>query len=187
MATIDEIKQAQRAIGTDPDGRFGPKSVDALVRFLREFDFIPPPTKAGGRAAVVAAARGELGAGGAAKVQDPDKYWRVVCPALVGSTAAWCGGFALWCLREAGVCDWPWIVGKGFASRLRTVSLPERGDIAYFANLQHHAIVVDVGGGLVTTVDGNQTNETVALRTRRIVDVTAFYSIGQLVGGSVGA
>lgn len=184
MATVDEIKQAQRAIGADADGKFGPKSVDALVRFLREFDFIPPAPKPGGRAAVVAAARGELGPTGGSAVRDPDKYWAVVCPALVGSRAAWCGGFALWCLRQAGICDWNWEIGKGFASRLRTVSLPERGDIAYFANLQHHAIVVDVGGGLVTTVDGNQTNETVALRTRRIVDVTAFYSIGSLVDGT---
>ncbi len=136
------------------------------------------------RDAIVAAATTQLGE------QDPDKYWSLVCPALMGQPTriAWCGGFALWCLRESGACEWPggdpwdWQIGKGFASRLSQTLRPLPGDIAYIEKpLQHHALVERADGDTVHTIDGNQTGETVRRRVRHRHAFSAFFSVGPLV------
>ncbi len=137
------------------------------------------------RDAIVALAAFELGP------RAPDKYWSVVCPMLMGQPTkiAWCGGFALWCLRESGVCQWPsgepwsWQIGKGFASRLPRTMTPLPGDIAYFDQpLQHHAIVERITGSVLHTIDGNQTpGESVARRTRTLGPGVVFFSIAPLV------
>lgn len=132
------------------------------------------------RRAVVDIALGELGE------QHPDKYWSLVNQDFVGHPhdKSWCGGFALWCLRTAGLCDWDWINARGFLFRLRVVSLPKPGDIAYFSQGQHHAIVRDLCGGILYSVDGNVMlfpREGVELRERRNPNCT-FYSIGCLTG-----
>lgn len=123
--------------------------------------------------------------------QDPDKYWSLVCPELMGNPhkVAWCGGFALWCLREAGLCEWPWVVWKGpgtpsgFLYRLLPTRDPKPGDIAYFDHLQHHAIVRSVSGGFVDTIDGNALpapREGVVEKTHPVTGCT-FYSIASLI------
>ena len=133
------------------------------------------------RARVVAIARCELGE------QDPDKYWRVVCPALCGHPhdVSWCGGFVLWCLREAGVTALEWVIGKGFVFRLETVNEPAPGDVAVFgAPLWHHAVVKRTEGGMVYTIDGNtmpRPLEGVTERVRAITPKTTFYSIAPLL------
>lgn len=111
----------------------------------------------------------------------PDEVWGDVAPALRGSGAAWCGGFALWVLRRAGVLDGvPWEPGRGFCFRLPVTSRPEPGDVAYFhAPYQHHALVVSVGAEGVVTVDGNQPG--VRRRLRALEDATAYYSIADHV------
>lgn len=114
-------------------------------------------------------------------------YWREVLPPswsdamvrLYAKQKEWCGGFALWCLRQAGLAaSVNWIDGVGFLgpARLPRTLSPEPGDIAYFAApFHHHAIVesfervadkvVTVGGREVSyarwelkTIDGNQPN-----------------------------
>lgn len=138
------------------------------------------------RDAIVARAASQLGP------QNPDKYWDVVCPELMGlpTKIAWCGGFSLWCLRETpDACEWPggkpwnWQIGKGFASRLPQTLKPLPGDIAYIEKpYQHHAIVERVEGGAVHTIDGNQQpGESVARRVRPRHAFSAFFSIGPLV------
>ena len=112
------------------------------------------------RQKVVDAALGELG------VQDPDKYWEVVQPQLVKSNKAWCGGFALWALKQAGLAgDLIWHIGRGFAEvyRLPRTKNPQPGDIVYYDQpLQHHALVRrNNGDGTIDTIDGNQAVETV--------------------------
>lgn len=123
--------------------------------------------------------------------QDPDKYWGIVQPAMVKTGAAWCGGFALWALKQAGLAsNIDWTVGKGFIFKgasgrsLPITKSPQPGDIAYFNNLQHHAVVKEVNGPELVTIDGNQgPGEQVKLRTRNIGAVTAFYSIEPLLTG----
>jgi hypothetical protein len=117
--------------------------------------------------------------------QDPDTYWAEVQPGLVRTGASWCGGFALWVLRQAGLTEWPWIVGKGFLFNLPITRNPLPGDIVYFQKLQHHAILKSIDGTTVMTIDGNQSpGESVRERTRALGDVTAFYSIQPLIDAS---
>jgi hypothetical protein len=154
---------------------------------LRKDDRKVDPTKpdepfddeARARRRILEVARGELGE------QNPDKYWAETAPALGGSGAAWCGGFALWVLHEAGVgTEVPWVVGKGFCFRLPQTSTPQPGDIAYFDRAQHHAIVVRVDGDTLHTIDGNQPpGESVTERTRPVSDVRAFFDVGPLIRG----
>jgi hypothetical protein len=116
--------------------------------------------------------------------QNPDKYWEEIQPAFLGNPhgIAWCGGFALWVLRQAGLTDWTWQIGKGFASRLPITHDPQPGDIAYFDHLQHHAIVRSIKDGILTSIDGNQSpGERVLVRERPVSEVKAFYSIAPLV------
>jgi hypothetical protein len=138
---------------------------------------------------IVATAAAELGP------QDPDKYWAVVCQALMGNPhgISWCGGMALYVLRASGVCEWPggapwdWVVGKGFASRLPQTKHPLPGDIAYLPQpYQHHAIVERVDGDTVYTIDGNQSPGESVLRRVRHINAPFFYSIGPLVRRDLG-
>jgi hypothetical protein len=139
------------------------------------------------RARVVEIAKSYLGN------QDPDLFWNRVCPALCGNPhkVAWCGGFALSCLHEAGITDKPWTPGRGFLltpPRLLMTNDPRPGDIAYFDQpLQHHAIVCEVTDETIFTVDGNQGKapvERVELREHpRKGSKVVFFSIGSLVSG----
>lgn len=132
------------------------------------------------RTRVVAVAEAEVGQ------QDPNKYWNEVLPPAqqnTGFSGAWCGGFALWCLHQAGLARGiNWEIGKGFCYQLpRTIS-PQPGDIAYIDQpFQHHAIVAKVGAELVTTIDGNQAGNTVRVVTRERSKITAFFSIAPLL------
>lgn len=110
----------------------------------------------------------------------PDEIWEDTAPTLVGTGAAYCGGFALWVLHRAGLFPGlPWEPGRGFCHRLPRTSNPQPGDIAYFDRLQHHAVVVGIDGDVVTTVDGNQPG--IAIRKRSRDEVTAFFSIADAI------
>jgi len=152
--------------------------VTVLMAFGVKKMFMSPRDK------IIGAALRELGE------QNPDKYWSVVQPGLVGSGAAWCGGFALWVLKEAGLAgDLDWEIGKGFIFKgaggraLSQTKEPQPGDIAYFAEpFQHHAIVKSFDGETLETIDGNQgPGEQVKVRTRNPKEATAFYSIEPLI------
>lgn len=145
-----------------------------LVLSNRGKNVIPSPTPS-----PVSGPRGEVVRTALEAVQDPptpDQIWEDTAPTLVGSGAAYCGGFALWVLHQAGLFPGlPWEPGKGFCYKLPRTNLPEPGDIAYFENLQHHAVVIEIEDQNVTTVDGNQPG--IAIRKRPMSSVTAFFSI----------
>lgn len=114
------------------------------------------------------------------------EVWTDTAPILLGSSAAWCGGFALWVLHRAGLLPGvPWEVGTGFCFRLPLTTAPLPGDVVYFAHLQHHAILVRLDGDAVETVDGNQPG--VARRRHARADVAGFYSIAPAILGMVNA
>jgi uncharacterized protein YfaT (DUF1175 family) len=150
----------------------------------------PPSSTADGmRARVVEIAKGEIGQ------QDPAKYWEGVLSSnysaaqiqQYAASRAWCGGFALWCIKRAGLApDINWVDGKGFCYQLSQTTDPKPGDVAYFDQpYQHHAIVADVTGNILSTVDGNQSHNQVLARIRRVSDATAFYSIESLIRKAV--
>lgn len=140
------------------------------------------------RARVLEIAKAEIGpqAKGSAKVQG---YWR---DTLLGATEAqvkqfaakaeYCGGFALWCLKKAGLAkDVYWQIGKGFLgpARLKTTRAPSRGDVGYIPQpFQHHFLYDYEYDGWVTSVDGNQPD---VREKRRRKDGLIFYSIQPLI------
>lgn len=147
------------------------------------------------RARVVAIALNEVGE------RDPYKYWREVLPVhftefqvrQIADSEEWCGGFALWCLRQAGLArDIDWELGQGFCFRLPRTTSPEPGDVAYFDRNQHHAIVAErlfpsdvllVNGNAGSRdLDGDGTiGETVNTGQRPLSDAAAYFSIQGLI------
>jgi hypothetical protein len=134
------------------------------------------------RAKILELAAAELG------TRDPIKYWRAVTPdeataqSSVAGKLAWCGVFALWALKSAGLTNANWVFGLGFISPLglKPTRDPQPGDIGYIDQpYQHHAIVESVSGDTIASIDGNQ--PAVARRTRKRSAFTAFYSIEPLV------
>jgi hypothetical protein len=133
------------------------------------------------RAAIVNAALSQVGSG------DAQKYWNVVAPGVTANkNLSWCGGFALWAIKQGGIAaDWLWQIGKGFLSRLPITKTPLPGDIAYFANHQHHAVVQSVNpDGSVNLINGNGTGGKVSLSKNPKSSVTAFYSIQPLLSAA---
>lgn len=129
---------------------------------------------------VVELARGELGK------SDPDKYWReVLGPEWRGPFPKhWCGAFGLWCLRQAGLTDWRWEVGKGFLWRLPRTMVPLPGDMGYVDQpFQHHFVVVEADRHTISSVDGNQGTPGVQARSRA-TGKHAYYSIDALVAAA---
>lgn len=171
------------------DGIVGPKTWDCAMKLAAKLGIALGAAAVGGvltavlnsnktpREKIVEIAETQLG------VQDPNKYWADVQPKLIDSTKAWCGGFALWAIHQAGIAkNIMWQIGKGFTAinGLPITKNPKPGDIAYIDQpFQHHAIVKSfnpVTGELIT-VDGNQAGNTVKIVPRNIKNVTAIYSI----------
>jgi len=133
-------------------------------------------------------ARRELGR------KDVIAYWSVAFGATSGGVTrlAWCGVFALWALKKAGLTDAVWVIGRGFLRDLKlpTTESPKVGDVAYFRANQHHAIVVgerDVFGERhVELINGNGTGGVVTASISPVSAVTAFYSIEPLVKKATG-
>lgn len=188
MPTLEDLKAWQRIVGANADGKPGPATYDATIAWFRARGFMPlAPTPAEFRMRVAAQARVYVGAWTEGEV---DALWRDVgVPEFVGHwhDKSWCGAFALRVLKAMlpACAEWTWKPGLGFLEvhALPKVSLPEIGDVAYFAKNQHHAIVVGVGNGKVRLVNGNGMTapaEGVTESERPIADATAYYSIARL-------
>lgn len=115
-------------------------------------------------------------------------YWHDVLEHPGGpNPPAWCGAFALRCLHEAQLAlAVKWAFGPphfGFLYLLEQTKTPEPGDIAYLdAPFQHHAIVTDVEGDTVHTIDGNQgPSAPIMTHSAPLKHWTAFYSIARFI------
>jgi len=178
-----DLKDWQSVVGTTPDGDPGPLTFAATVAWLRDRGHLKPPAlPTEFRSRVCEIARSELG------IQDPQKYIRDAAPMYAGlppNAKAWCGIFALWCYRQAGLTSKIWVDGKGFAEGyLPKVQLPEPGDLAYYTKGQHSAIVERFADGYVYTIDGNAKTaplEGVETRRRPLTEAAAYYSIRNLM------
>jgi len=178
-----DLRDWQLLVGTTPDADPGPLTFAATIRWFRDRGHLKPPAlPTEFRSRVCEIARAELG------IQDPQKYIRDAAPMYVGfppNAKAWCGIFALWCYRQAGLTSKKWVDGKGFAEGYlpRVFGIPEPGDLAYYAKGQHYAIVERVADGFVYTIDGNAKTaplEGVETRKRWISEAAAYYSIREL-------
>lgn len=129
------------------------------------------------------------------------EYWRDVLPPSwsdfqvkqYAATKEWCGGFALWCLRQAGIAEAVrWVDGLGFVgpAKLKQTEHPEPGDIAITPSpFWHHALVESfeqgatqlISGGVLSTVDGNQPGVRRKIRPCPPFSKIDFYSIATLL------
>lgn len=96
-------------------------------------------------------------------------------------TIEWCGIFALWALRKAGLTNWLWELGKGFLMSLPQTVDPKPGDLGY-SDKQHHSIIESIEGDMVHSIDGNSWNGQVQRNSRPRSFYRAFFSIAPLVG-----
>lgn len=117
------------------------------------------------RAAVLAAADAELQTWRELFGQHDDYLcglWASVLPTGAAPInphgLAWCGCFALHCLKAAGLAEGVyWRFGTGFlAQHCTRTTAPAPGDVAYFDQpYQHHALVEDVQGDVIFLIAGN--------------------------------
>lgn len=107
----------------------------------------------------------------------PLKYWQSAgASQLLGQ--AWCGAFALWALHKAKVAtNVFWKTGSGFLSNFPTTLTPQSGDIAYFNQYQHEAVISSVTSDTVSLINGNGTGGKVTTSTVPRSSVTAFYNV----------
>jgi hypothetical protein len=166
---LPQLSQKQKQYGLLGVGVVGALAATAL--------WWPEPP----RARVVTAATNMLG------VTDAKQFWKDVLPPGTPESAYpadWCGAFALWCLHQAGLGkDIYWQVGLGFlSSYLPTTQNPMAGDIAYFNNNEHHAVVTDPDIGIpgsVGLINGNGIGGAVTASTSS--NAAAYYSIQPLI------
>jgi hypothetical protein len=123
-------------------------------------------------------------------------YWRDVLPPawsdaqvkLYAKTKEWCGGFALWCIRRAGLAQGTqWLDGIGFVGpaklrRLTIVETPLPGDVAITpVPFWHHAIVERCDAATLVTIDGNQPDVRRKTRPRPPGTKITYYSIDRFI------
>jgi len=99
----------------------------------------------------------------------------------------WCGIFALWAIKSAGVDVGTWVRGPGISGTrgLRPVNAKnvKVGDIGYLGGEdqhQHHFVVAGISsdGKTITSIDGNSVPDSTVSqgKTRSITEITAFFT-----------
>jgi hypothetical protein len=95
----------------------------------------------------------------------------------------WCGIFAVYVLKSAGVQVGNWSGNLSYLLRqIPPGTLPKKGDIAYRIKNHHMAVVTEVGSGnnpMITTVNGNSTNGEIREKTEPKNGWHAFYDISK--------
>ncbi|MDM0113018.1 peptidoglycan-binding domain-containing protein [Variovorax sp. J22R133] len=93
------------------------------------------------------------------------------------SGVSWCGIFATWVARQAGV-QTKWKMGIGPSGLKPTFSRNcQPGDIAVMAEQVHHFIVAGPIGDTIITVNGNSDNQAILVKPRPLSSVIYFYSV----------
>lgn len=113
-------------------------------------------------------------------------YWRAALPPewtdaqvkLYAKTREWCGGFTLWCLKQAGIAqDVSWKDGIGYLgpAHLKQTRTPSRGDVGVKPHpFAHHWLFKYEYDGWFYGIGGN----TPGVKEQRFrKDQVVFYSI----------
>ena len=104
------------------------------------------------------------------------------------SGVSWCGIFASWVWKKAGLTDVQWVVGKGITgSRVQCVMQPQGftvGDVVVFKGDEvHHAIVTEMpayycGDDTLQTINGNSGAQSIEINRRyRAANVAYYYKV----------
>lgn len=150
---------------------------------LRKYSGAPSGcTEAGFRQRVVDAAKSEVGQ------KNLNKYFADAAPQYVGQHPEWCGIFALWTLHQADLAKAViWKTGIGFLRAKDITSDPKPGDIAYFEQYQHQAVVLAVHADTVELANGNGSGGVVSLSTTPRMKAKAYYSIAGYIAEAIAA
>ncbi|MFC5607338.1 peptidoglycan-binding domain-containing protein [Variovorax soli] len=91
---------------------------------------------------------------------------------------SWCGIFATWVVRSAGV-ETKWTSGVGPSGlKLRANRECKPGDICVMKGSEvHHFIPVSIDGDNMVTVNGNSDNQAVLVKTRPLSCLAYYYSV----------
>ena len=137
------------------------------------------PKNDGSRTSILAAAQGELGKVNARlddgsgqrvgadrlaeyfKIAAPDVWDESIIRTAGAKMPSWCGIFSVWAHKKAGKDLGNWQMGKGVSAfnTLTQTDSPQPGDIGYIHEPnQHHAVVKEIQGDNVLTIDGNSGN-----------------------------
>lgn len=93
------------------------------------------------------------------------------------SGVSWCGIFATWAVRTAGV-ETKWRMGLGPSRLALKFSRDCRpGDICVMKEHIHHFIVASIDGDNMVTVNGNSENQAILVKNRPLSCVRYFYSV----------
>lgn len=83
---------------------------------------------------------------------------------------SWCGIFATYCIKKAGINIGNWQMGKGVSAfgTLKVTENPQPGDIGYIDQpYQHHCIIARVEGDTIESIDGNSGWYSEIIETKR--------------------
>jgi hypothetical protein len=154
----------------------GDKVLMKPISGIQRSDLDRTPDADGSRTSIVAAAQGELGKvqarlnDGTGKRVGAERlleYFHIAAPevwddSIIETAGAkmpsWCGIFSVWAHKKAGKDVGNWQMGKGVSAfgTLTQTDSPQPGDIGYIHEPnQHHALVKEVAGDTIHTIDGN--------------------------------
>lgn len=143
---------------------------------IQRSEYDQSPDADGSRTSIVAAAKGELGkvearlndgTGSRVGAERLLEYFHIAAPgvwddSIIRTAGAkmpsWCGIFSVWAHKKAGKNIGEWQMGKGVSAfgTLTQTDNPQPGDIGYIHKPnQHHAVVKEVQGDKIQTIDGN--------------------------------
>jgi len=99
----------------------------------------------------------------------------------------WCGIFALWAIKTAGMSVGDWVVSKGISvvsgfSQINAIDV-DKGDVGYVDKPFNHHFIIDnvfTQGGImkVNTIEGNSSpSSNFSFKTRDVSSISGFYSI----------
>ena len=99
----------------------------------------------------------------------------------------WCGIFALWAIKTAGMSVGTWVVSKGISvvsgfSQINASDV-DKGDVGYVDKPFNHHFIIDnlfTQGGImkVNTIEGNSSpSSNFSFKTRDVSSISGFYSI----------
>lgn len=120
---------------------------------------------------------------------DPQVYWDKAAPGIKLTPAelkekAWCAGFCLWSVKEAGfgaLARWDFN-GGGMGRDIVQTQQPRPGDIAYFQKpLQHYALIEALSEDMVWLINGNSGGKGIARNVVKRSSVSGFFSIERML------
>jgi hypothetical protein len=103
----------------------------------------------------------------------------------------WCGFFATYCMKSAGLSTPHWLPGQGIVGNPMEIQKQwgyagvQPGDVAILAHNSHHIVIYEVGPDYIVDIEGNgdpppdqqYLGGVITTKRRDITAITAYYQI----------